>query len=254
MQALSLFTGVMGIDLAGEWAGIKTIAACERNEFCQSIIRKHKPGIPIYDDVCTLTRARLENDGIDSNAIRLISSGDPCQPSSSAGKRKGKNDDRHLWPETNRIIEEIRPDWVVRENVAGNITMGLDEVLTNLDDLSYTAQSFVIPASGIGADHERYRVFTIGYAHRFTKSQDNQIAHAFREKWESWEATARKFRTEASEFYRKANEPGVCRMDDGLSSRLYNARMMALGNAVNPLQIFPIIAAIKHIDDLVRAV
>jgi len=252
LKQLSLFTGIMGIDLACERVGIKTIAACEQNTFCQKVIHKHDPNIRIYDDVCTLTRERMERDGIDCSTIRFVSSGDPCQPSSYAGERKGNSDDRHLWPQTNRVIKEIGPDWVLRENVAGNITMGLDEVLTNLDDLRYTHQSFVIPALAVGADNERYRVFTVGYAHRLTKSQENTLANAVRANWKAWETAAGKLRREASEFYRPIHEPPVCRMDDGLPDGLYKDRMKALGNAVNPLQVYPIVAAIKFIDDMIK--
>lgn len=253
MNALSLFTGIMGIDLACNRAGIKTIAACEQNLFCQKVIHKHDPNIRIYDDVCTLSRERMQRDGIDCSAIRFISSGDPCQPSSSAGKRAGDKDDRHLWPETNRIIKEIGPDWVLRENVDGNVTMGLDEVLSNLDDAGYTARTFAIPAVAVFADHERYRVFTVGYAHRLTKSQENTLANAIRASWNAWEATARKLRRTASEFYRPIHQPPVCRVDDGIPDRFYKDRMKALGNAVNPYQIQPIVSAIKFIDDMLHA-
>lgn len=94
MNALSLFSGIGGIDLACEWAGIKTVAMCEREPFCQKVLRKHWPDVTIYDDVCTLTKERLESDGI--GTIDIIFSGDPCQPYSHAGKREGEGDDRFL--------------------------------------------------------------------------------------------------------------------------------------------------------------
>lgn len=164
MNALSLFSGIGGIDLACEWAGIKTVAFCERDPFCQKVLNKHWPGIPIYDDVCTLTKERLEEDGIDCRAIDLIHGGYPCQPFSIAGKRKGENDDRHLWPEIARLLQEIRPRWFVGENVVGHITLGLDSVLSDLDDLDYTTQAFVVPAVAVGALHRRDRVFIVAYA------------------------------------------------------------------------------------------
>ncbi|MEV3675895.1 DNA cytosine methyltransferase, partial [Paenibacillus larvae] len=100
MRKLSLFSGIGGIDLAAKWAGIETVAFCEKESFPQQVLRKHWPDIPIYDDVCALTREVLEQDGIitRNRTIDLISAGYPCQPFSNAGKRKGKEDDRHLWP------------------------------------------------------------------------------------------------------------------------------------------------------------
>ncbi|WP_336774241.1 DNA cytosine methyltransferase [Paenibacillus sp. MMO-58] len=162
MKALSLFSGIGGIDLACEWAGIETVAFCEREPFPQKVLRKHWPDIPIYDDVCTLTKERLEADGIGS--IELIHGGYPCQPFSHAGKRKGKEDDRHLWPEVRRLIETIRPRWFVGENVAGHVTLGLDDVLSDLGELGYTAQPFVIPACAVNAPHRRDRVFIVAYS------------------------------------------------------------------------------------------
>ncbi|MEK4473322.1 DNA cytosine methyltransferase [Paenibacillus sp. FSL R7-0048] len=166
MKKLSLFSGIGGIDLAAEWAGMQTIAFCEREPFPQKVLKKHWPDVPIYDDVCTLTKARLEADGIDTRAIGLISAGYPCQPFSNAGKREGENDNRHLWPEVKRLLEEIRPRWFIGENVAGHVTLGLDDVLSDLGDIGYAAQPIVIPAAAVGAPHRRDRVFIVGYTER----------------------------------------------------------------------------------------
>ncbi|OBZ13304.1 DNA cytosine methyltransferase [Bacillus sp. FJAT-26390] len=162
MKALSLFTGIAGLDIAAHWAGIETVAFCEREPYPQKVLRKHWPDIPIYDDVCELTKERLEADGI--GTIDLIHGGYPCQPFSHAGNRKGKDDDRHLWPEVRRLIETIRPRWFVGENVAGHVSLGLDDVLSDLEDLGYTAKPFIIPAAAVGAPHRRDRVFIVGYA------------------------------------------------------------------------------------------
>lgn len=165
MRKLSLFSGIGGIDLAAHWAGMETVAFCEREPFPQKVLQKHWPDVPIYDDVCTLTAERLKEDGIigDGRTIDIISAGYPCQPFSNAGKRRGKEDDRHLWPEVARILHEVRPRWFLGENVAGHITLGLDEVLDDLEGLGYTAQAFVIPASSVYAGHRRDRVFIVGH-------------------------------------------------------------------------------------------
>lgn len=168
MRMLDLFSGIGGISLAAEWAGIETVAFCEIEPFPQKVLRKHWPNVPIYDDVRTLTKERLEADGI--RAIDIVSAGYPCQPFSYAGKRRGTEDDRHLWPEVKRLLQEIRPRWFVGENVAGHITLGLDDVLSDLESLGYTAQAFVIPACSVNAPHRRDRVFIVGYAEHYGPS------------------------------------------------------------------------------------
>ncbi|WP_240415003.1 DNA (cytosine-5-)-methyltransferase [Paenibacillus periandrae] len=161
MKALSLFSGIGGIDLACEWAGIKTVAFCEREPFPQKVLRKHWPNVPIYDDVCTLTKERLEADGI--GTIDIIHGGYPCQPFSNAGNRKGTEDDRHLWPEVFRLIQAIQPRWFVGENVAGHVTLGLDIVLADLDSIDYAWESIIIPAAAVNAPHRRDRVFIVAH-------------------------------------------------------------------------------------------
>ena len=162
LRMLDLFSGIGGISLAAEWAGIETVAFCEIEPFCQKVLRKHWPHVPIYDDVRALTKARLDADGI--GTIDIIAGGYPCQPFSVAGKRRGAEDDRHLWPEMFRIIAEIRPRWVIGENVAGHVNLGLDDVLSDLESIGYTAQAFVIPACAVGAPHRRDRVFIVAYS------------------------------------------------------------------------------------------
>ncbi|MCY9758943.1 DNA cytosine methyltransferase, partial [Paenibacillus alvei] len=107
-------------------------------------------------------------------AIDIISAGYPCQPFSNAGKRRGTEDDRHLWPEVKRLLEEIRPRWFLGENVAGHITLGLDIVLSDLESIGYTAQPVVIPACAVGAPHRRDRVFILGYSEQSSRSGSNE--------------------------------------------------------------------------------
>lgn len=165
MRKASLFSGIGGIDLAAHWAGMETVVFCEREPFPQKVLQKNFPGVPIIDDVHDFTREELERRGIfgDGRTIDIISAGYPCQPFSHAGQRRGTEDDRHLWPEVKRILEEIRPRWFLGENVAGHITLGLDDVLSDLGGAGYTAQALVIPAAAVGASHKRDRVFIVGY-------------------------------------------------------------------------------------------
>ncbi|MBW4083597.1 DNA cytosine methyltransferase [Paenibacillus sp. S150] len=169
MRKLSLFSGIGGIDLAAHWAGMETVAFCEREPFPRRVLAHHWPGIPIYEDVCTLTREVLERDGIigPDRAIDIVSAGYPCQPESLAGQRRGTEDDRWLWPYVIRLIREIRPRFFIGENVAGHISMGLDTVLADLAAANYEVQVFVIPAAAVYGSHRRDRVFIVGHTECF---------------------------------------------------------------------------------------
>jgi len=156
VRHLDLFSGIGGFALAARWVGWETVGFCEIEPYCQKVLRKHWPDVPIYDDVRELT-------GETVGSVDIITGGYPCQPFSVAGKRRGEADDRHLWPEFARLIRELRPRWVVGENVAGHIGMGLDEVLSNLEGLGYTWETFVIPACAVNAPHRRDRVWTVAY-------------------------------------------------------------------------------------------
>lgn len=160
---LSLFSGIGGLDLAAEWAGIKTIGQCEWAEYPTKILQKHWPDVPRWKDIRTLTgESFYERTG--RRTVDIISGGFPCQPFSIAGKRRGKEDDRYLWPEMVRVIKELRPDWVVGENVAGIVRMALSDILSELEACGYRTRTFLIPACAIGARHRRYRVAIVAHA------------------------------------------------------------------------------------------
>lgn len=166
MKAIELFAGIGGISLAMEWAGIETIAFCEREPFCQKVLKKHWSDVPIFDDVFELNREVLEESGVieRGGTVDIISGGFPCQPFSVAGKRKGTADDRDLWPQMFRLIQEIRPRWVVGENVANFANMELDRTLSNLESEGYETQAFIVPACAVGAPHRRDRCFIVAHA------------------------------------------------------------------------------------------
>lgn len=162
LRVLDLFSGIGGFSLGLErTGGFETAAFCEYAEFPRKVLAKHWPDVPIYPDVRELTAERLNADGL--GRIDLICGGYPCQPFSYAGKREGAEDDRHLWPEMRRLVETLRPTWVIGENVAGHITMGLDDVLADLDGLGYATQAFVIPAAAVNAPHRRDRLWLVAY-------------------------------------------------------------------------------------------
>jgi len=158
LKMLDLFSGIGGFSLAASWTNqIKTVAFCEIDPFCQKVLKKHWPDVPIFDDI---TRLR----GDDIGTADIITGGFPCQPFSCAGKRRGKEDDRFLWPEMLRVISEARPAWVIGENVAGFIGMGLDDCVSDLENQGYEVQAFVIPACAVNAPHRRDRVWIVGHS------------------------------------------------------------------------------------------
>lgn len=153
---LSLFSGIGGLDLAAEMAGFETVGQCEWADYPRAVLEKHWPGIPRWRDIRTLTKESFyEQTGL--HTVDIISGGFPCQPFSVAGKHRGKDDDRYLWPEMLRVIRELQPNWVIGENVPGIVNMALDTVLADLEEEGFEVQCFLIPACGVDAPHKRER-------------------------------------------------------------------------------------------------
>lgn len=131
----SLFSGIGGFDLAAQWTGWENVFQCEIDNYCQKILTKNFPNVKRFGDI-------KEFDGTQyTNRIDILSGGFPCQPFSVAGQRKGKEDARHLWPEMFRVIKEIRPTWIVGENVTGIIGLALEQVLSDLESSGYNTEN-----------------------------------------------------------------------------------------------------------------
>jgi DNA (cytosine-5)-methyltransferase 1 len=179
MRHGSLFSGIGGFDLAAEWMGWENVFHCEWNKFGQQVLKYYWPKAISYEDI-TKTDFTIHRGTID-----ILSGGFPCQPYSSAGKRLGKEDERHLWPEMLRAIREIQPSWVVGENVFGlvNWSDGLvfHEVQTDLEAEGYEVQSYVLPAASVNAPHRRDRIWFVAYNKTNRQSQSEAI-----NKWEKY--------------------------------------------------------------------
>ena len=161
MKVLDLFSGIGGFSLGFESTGyFQTTKFVEMDKYCKQILEKNFPGIPIEEDIRNVKGKEFEAD--------VLTGGFPCQPFSVAGRQKGTSDDRYLWPEMFRLIKEIKPKWVVGENVSGLINlqegMVLRQVQDDLEGEGFEVQCFIIPASGIGAWHQRKRVWIVAHS------------------------------------------------------------------------------------------
>ena len=179
LKLLDLFSGIGGFSLGLEsTGGFETIAFVEKDDFCQKVLKKHWPNITIEGDIRNVKGDKYEAD--------IITGGFPCQPFSVAGKRKGTDDDRYLWDETIRVVRECKPRWFIGENVEGliNINNGvvLRQVQTDLEKEGFEVQCLVIPASGVGAWHQRKRIWIMAYSN--SNGYRNKIGRSNGEKEE----------------------------------------------------------------------
>lgn len=179
LKLLDLFSGIGGFSLGLEsTGGFETIAFVEKDDFCQKVLKKHWPNTTIEGDIRNVKGDKYEAD--------IITGGFPCQPFSVAGKRKGTDDDRYLWDETIRVVRECKPKWFIGENVEGliNINNGvvLRQVQTDLEKEGFEVQCLVIPASGIGAWHQRKRIWIMAYSN--SNGHRNKIGRGNGEKEE----------------------------------------------------------------------
>jgi DNA (cytosine-5)-methyltransferase 1 len=288
MTHLSLFTGIGGIDLAAEWAGFETVAMVERDKFCQQVLAKRFPNVPIYDDVTTFDGYKYEKE------IDLLSAGFPCQPHSLAGKRKASSDERDLWSEVVRILGETKPRFFLGENVPGLLTSEsgrfFGRILNDLESLGYCVGWATYGAKDIGAVHRRNRVFIVAYSSSEPRLQANTTIISKRGERNPWDNVNRSYwkrnvadsnciraeiqiegqlpteqmsgsKSEKGRTYQLILggdwrqwgisptvrlESRVRGNNDGVPNRV--DRLKALGNAVVPQQVYPILVEIaKHL-------
>jgi len=161
MRHVDLCSGIGGFALGFQWAGLSPQPQlfCDIEPWCRKILQQHWPNVPVASDVKELASdpERFVPD------CDILTAGYPCQPFSFAGKRKGEEDDRHIWPYILKIIAFKRPTWCIFENVYGHISLGLDSVLSDLEAEGYTTRTFVVPACGVNAPHKRNRLWIVAY-------------------------------------------------------------------------------------------
>lgn len=268
MQVIDLFSGIGGFSLAAHWVGWHTVQFCEIDTFCQKILAQNFHGVPIHGDIKTLDYETIVK-GWNPNKPTIIVGGYPCQPFSTAGKRKGSKDERHLWPDMLRVIAETKPDWVVAENVPGHIEMGLEQVCLDLESQAYEVWPLVIPASAVGAPHKRDRVWIVAHANGEQPRKPTPAIPGIA--WigsntEIWATTHAQSRRKQQKRIGKedaisglAFNPSLgwteqwpevaarlCRVDDGLPQRVDRAkRLKALGNSIVPQIAYQIFKAIN---------
>ena len=261
---LSLFSGIGGLDLAAEWAGFTTVGQCEFADYPTKVLEKHWPDVPRWRDIRTLTKeSYYERTGL--RTVDVISGGFPCQPFSVAGKQKGKGDDRYLWPEMLRVIQELRPHCVVGENVPGIIKIAAGQVVKDLEHCGYNVVVFNFEAAAVGAWHRRSRVFFVAVTGseglQGCEQYATSYAAAAAQKQAPYRATCQCSKTlyhtmcgrQQGEHRRResqklahgdqwAAEPDVGRVANGIPNRV--DRLKCLGNAVVPQQAYPIFLAL----------
>lgn len=215
---LSLFTGIGGIDLAAEAAGFETVGQCEFADFPTRVLEKHWHDVPRWRDIRTLTADDFyQKTGL--RTVDVISGGFPCQPFSVAGKQKGKEDDRYLWPEMFRVIRELAPRWVVGENVPGILRIAASDVVESLEREGYDVAVFAFEAASIGAPHRRERVFFVANANSRTMWDDgNDERTAIREKHTPWDTSVDK-RSEVAADAKGAERKGGADNGTGTEER-----------------------------------
>ena len=258
LKLLDLFSGIGGFSYGFERTNrIKTIAFCEKDQFCKSVLSKHWSNTKIYNDVRDIKGSEIQAD--------IVTGGFPCQPFSIAGKRRGKDDDRYLWDETLRVVAETKPRWFVGENVEGiiNIANGsvLQQIQKDLEAESFQVQCLVIPASGIGAWHQRKRVWIIGcnISNSNISAETKRRQHEIDEKtspsrtnnkrggisngrqrcvqstWQSEDLYNTNSNLRGKSWWQTQSE--LCGVPDGVSTELHKDRqnrIKALGNSIVP--------------------
>jgi len=184
LNHLDLCSGIGGFALGFEWAELSNpIAFCDIDNWCRQILAQHWPDVPVYDDVKEIANGP---ERFIQQPIDILTAGYPCQPFSLAGKRQGEEDDRHIWPYIFRIVTQQRPTWCVFENVYGHLSMGLDNVLLDLETKGYSTRTFIVPACGVKALHKRDRIWIVAYSESHQEDGELRTTQPKHDKGNTW--------------------------------------------------------------------
>jgi DNA (cytosine-5)-methyltransferase 1 len=274
---LDLFSGIGGFALAARWNGYRTVGFCDNEQYAQAVLKKHWPEVQCHKDIREV-RGELYA------GVTLLTGGFPCQPFSVAGKQRGKDDNRYLWPEMLRVIQEAKPTWIIGENVAGIVNLALDQVCADLEDQGYEVEPIIIPACAVDAPHRRDRVWIVGHSKLdgLTASKTSggllDQSEEQRGKVKEWESSGasctssdvadsvsergcsgnseREYAEDAGQSSRDSRdnsrgvatwlaEPSICRVANGVPNRSH--RLKGLGNAIVPQVASEIIRCINQV-------
>lgn len=235
----SLFSGIGGFDLAATWIGWNNIFQCEIDEFCLKTLNKNFPNVKKYTDIKQFNAYEYRN------KLDILTGGFPCQPFSTAGKRKGTEDDRSLWCEMFRIIKEAKPKWVVAENVVGIATMELDNILFDLESEGYEATTFNIPACAKAAPHIRKRIWIVANIDSRRRNTQSRICASAQERNSSNDANGTNSIIGKQKTWMA--EPKLERVVYGVSRKLDKCRVKSLGNSIVPQVAYEIFSAIEAV-------
>lgn len=224
---IDLFSGIGGFALAARWSGFETVAFCEKDKYCRRVLKRHWPNVTIVEDI-------HEFDGTEFTNSTLLTGGSPCQPFSRAGKRRGRSDDRYLWPQMFRIISQAMPSWIIAENVTGIVSMELDRMLSDLESQGYQTLTLDIPACAVDTPHQRQRIWIMAHSDR----------SGFKE--QCWPGPVQEKYHSVERCCRWSAEPGVGRVAHGIPNRV--DRIKALGNAIVPQVAYQIIRNIAFLE------
>ena len=236
MRHVDLCSGIGGFSLGFEWAGLSSpVLFCDVEPWCRQVLSKHWPDVPVACDVKELASDPNRN----VPDCDILTAGYPCQPFSLAGKRGGSEDDRHIWPHILQIVASKRPAWCVFENVYGHLTLGLDQVLLDLEAEGYATRPFIVPACGVDAPHKRDRIWIIA------KNMANPDNSGREEQRWSQPAQPKHQAPQCGSGW--LPEPRVGRVANGIPRRV--DRLKGLGNAIVPQIAMRIGMTIKAIAD-----
>jgi DNA (cytosine-5)-methyltransferase 1 len=239
----SLFSGIGGFDLAAEWMGWENKFHCEWNPFGQKVLHHYWPNAEQFTDITKSDFTKY------ANRIDVLTGGFPCQPFSTSGKRLGKEDDRHLWPEMLRAIREIKPRWVVGENVFGliNWSEGLvfHEVQTDLANEGYEVQPYVLPAASVNAPHRRDRVWFVAHSNHERGSAGLGQVQGEDGEVPQWDNNAQSCDT-GNEFITDTNQ---IRFSSEMENRELGRKRFAISNKRNAWDSFPTVSPICNGND-----